>query len=62
MKQARQFIVHGHIYIGKKKVTSPSHVTTKEEEATIRFAAQSAFSNPNHPEIIKDTLKVEEKK
>jgi len=54
--QARQMIVHGHIYVGDRKVTSPSYITSKEEEARIRFAPNSPFSNPEHPEISKQTV------
>ncbi|MFH0970603.1 MAG: 30S ribosomal protein S4 [Candidatus Diapherotrites archaeon] len=36
-KQARQFITHGHIGINNKKVTIPSYMVTKEEEATIAY-------------------------
>ncbi|MBW2988258.1 30S ribosomal protein S4 [Candidatus Woesearchaeota archaeon] len=56
--QARQFIVHGHIYLGNKKVTSPSHITTREEEAGLRFSPDSPFSQPDHPEISKETKPV----
>lgn len=51
--QARQMIVHGHISVGNKKITSPSHITTRDEEATIRYSADSSFTSPDHPEITK---------
>ncbi|RLG72703.1 MAG: 30S ribosomal protein S4 [Thermoprotei archaeon] len=35
--QARQFIVHGHIAIAGRKVTSPSYLVSKEEEELIDF-------------------------
>ena len=35
IKQARQFIIHGHVTINGKKVTVPSYLLTKEEEAKI---------------------------
>jgi small subunit ribosomal protein S4 len=47
--QARQLITHGHIAIGKQKVTVPSYMVTKKEETDITFAPLSPFSNPNHP-------------
>ena len=53
IKQARQIIVHGHICAGSRKLTSPSHVTTRAEEALIRVAADSQFNNPEHPEMAK---------
>lgn len=35
--QARQFIVHGHIAIAGRKVTSPSYLVSREEEELIDF-------------------------
>jgi len=35
VKQARQFIVHGHVSVNKKRVTVPSYIVPVEEEATI---------------------------
>jgi small subunit ribosomal protein S4 len=37
-KQARQLIVHGHIAIGGRKVTSPSYLVPKHEENKIDYA------------------------
>lgn len=48
-KQARQAIVHEHILVGERKVTSPSYLVKKEEEDEIKFAPSSPFSNPAHP-------------
>jgi small subunit ribosomal protein S4 len=48
--QARQFIVHGHISIGNKKVTSPSYLITVEEESQLCYTASSALTNDEHPE------------
>ncbi len=50
MKQARQFIVHSHITINGKKVTSPSHIVPSEEVPTINFVATSALADAEHPE------------
>ncbi len=36
-KQARQFIVHGHITVGGNKVTSPSYMVKASEENTIKL-------------------------
>lgn len=36
--QARQLIVHGHVYIGDRKVRSPSYHVMKGEEKLIRVA------------------------
>ena len=50
MKQARQFIVHRHIKIGDKKVTSPSYLVSKDEEAVMTFSENSNLANAEHPE------------
>lgn len=52
VKQARQFITHGHIFIGGKKMTSPSYVVSKQEESTIKFSPISKLNKPDHPERI----------
>ncbi|MBD3312636.1 30S ribosomal protein S4 [archaeon] len=35
-KQARQFIIHGHVFISDQKVTVPSKIVSREEEKDIR--------------------------
>jgi len=35
--QARQFIVHGHVFIGDKKASFPSHLIASKEENTVRI-------------------------
>ncbi|MEJ5326865.1 MAG: 30S ribosomal protein S4 [Candidatus Bathyarchaeia archaeon] len=47
--QARQLITHGHIIIGNRRVTVPSYLVSKEEEAQIGYAPQSALANHAHP-------------
>ena len=37
IKQARQFIVHGHIAIAGRRVTSPGYLVSREEEELIDF-------------------------
>lgn len=49
-KQARQFVIHGHVMIGDKKITSPSHMVTVADEQHLRFHVRSALSNEDHPE------------
>ncbi len=41
IKQARQFITHGHIAVNGKKVTAPSYLVTKAEEMGIGY-----YGNP----------------
>ncbi len=42
---ARQLIVHGHIAIGDRRVTSPGHLVTRDEEALIRYYPLSPYAN-----------------
>jgi small subunit ribosomal protein S4 len=50
MSQARQFIVHGHIVIDGKKLTSPSYQVTREEQFKIAFIEKSSLFDEEHPE------------
>lgn len=49
-KQARQFITHGHIMVGDKKITSPSYLVSIDEEPLIGFSGSSALNSVDHPE------------
>ncbi len=53
IKQARQFIVHGHIAIDGKKVTVPSYLVRIDEETKIGFNPNSSLSNPENLERMK---------
>jgi len=53
IKQARQMIVHRHIMVNNKVITSPSYMVSVEEEATVSYSPKSPFNNPNHPEVMK---------
>lgn len=50
MKQARQLVVHGHIKVAGKKITSPNYLVPLDEEEKIVYAENSPFFNPEHPE------------
>jgi len=50
IKQARQFIVHGHISVGGRKVTIPSYMVSKEEEMMLDYYTASPLSEESHPE------------
>jgi len=50
MKQARQFVTHGHVGINGIPVTSPSHLVTLDEEKHIGFVETSALQDEMHPE------------
>ncbi len=47
-RQARQFIVHGHIAVNNNIVTVPSYLISLEEESLITHSKRSPFSNLNH--------------
>lgn len=47
--QARQFIVHGHIAIGERKVTVPGYIVTRTDENIINFTEKSPISDDLHP-------------
>ena len=42
-KQARQFIVHGHIKINTQKIKTPSYIVKIDEEKDISFASNSSL-------------------
>ncbi len=50
MKQARQFITHGHVIVNNKKITIPSYIVPLNEEGTLEFAERSPLSDVEHPE------------
>ena len=52
MKQARQFVTHRHVIIGKKQITSPSYMLTLEEESSLTFKPTSNLASADHPERI----------
>ena len=50
VKQARQFITHGHITVNGVAISSPSYLVTKAEELTVMFSPSSALHDDQHPE------------
>jgi small subunit ribosomal protein S4 len=48
VKQARQFIVHGHISVGGRKVTVPGYIVPTDEELRLDYYGGSALSNESH--------------
>ncbi len=44
LKQARQFITHGHIMVGGRKVTSPSHLVSRDAEDSVAFVIKSTLT------------------
>ncbi len=56
VKHARQLIVHEHISVGGRKVTSPSYLVLADEEAGISYAADSPYMSPEHPEAFNEEI------
>lgn len=50
MRQARQFITHGHIAINGRKVTIPGYLVPESETGAIGFYHSSGLGNDMHPE------------
>lgn len=48
-KQARQFISHGNILIGDRRVTVPSYVVRRGEEEAITIDPTAAIADESHP-------------
>lgn len=47
--QARQLITHGHIAIENRRVSSPSYLVLRDEEAKITYTPTSALASKDHP-------------
>ena len=60
-KQARQFIVHGHITINGKKLDAPSYLVPRNEEGVIAFNSISTIADPEHAERTKEKKRQEER-
>ena len=48
-RQARQFIVHGHVSIGGRRVTIPGVLVSRTQEPGITYDERSPISNDLHP-------------
>ncbi len=51
-RQARQFIVHGHVLVNGKCINSPSYLVSLLEEENITFVSNSTLADERHPERI----------
>ncbi|KCZ71688.1 ribosomal protein S4/S9 [Candidatus Methanoperedens nitroreducens] len=49
VKQARQFIVHGHISVGGRRVTVPGYLVSMDEELRINYYGSSPLFGEGHP-------------
>ncbi|MEM3852627.1 MAG: 30S ribosomal protein S4 [Methanomassiliicoccales archaeon] len=47
--QARQFIVHGHISLGSRRLTVPGYMLKRGEEENVSYTMGSPLSNDMHP-------------
>lgn len=48
-RQARQFIIHGHVSVGGRSVRVPGYLVSREEEPTVVYDERSPISNELHP-------------
>jgi len=48
-KQARQFIVHGHIAVAGRKITIPGYHVQTNEELSLGYYVNSELSKESHP-------------
>jgi small subunit ribosomal protein S4 len=48
-KQARQFVSHGHVRIGDRRVSVPGYVVRRDEEELITFDPTSPVGDEDHP-------------
>lgn len=48
-RQARQFIVHGHLIVDGRTVRSPGHLVSRTEEGSIGYDTRSPLSHDLHP-------------
>jgi small subunit ribosomal protein S4 len=49
IQQSRQLIAHGHISIDGRRVSSPSYLVQKDEEAKLTYSSKSPLIDPEHP-------------
>ncbi len=66
INQARQFIVHRHIAIGERVISSPGHIVSREEEEKIRYRKkpliiERAFPAKEEKTRLRKTKKTEER-
>jgi small subunit ribosomal protein S4 len=50
IRQARQFITHGHIQVAGQRVTVPSYLVKRGDEMTIDYYGGSPLAKEGHPE------------
>jgi small subunit ribosomal protein S4 len=60
INQARQFIVHEHVFYDGHKLDVPSFLVFAGTEESVTFDPKSALSDPEHPERKIEEIKLEE--
>jgi len=48
-RQARQFIIHGHVAVGGRTVKVPGYLVNRGEEPTVSYDVRSPISSDLHP-------------
>ncbi len=48
-RQARQFIVHGHVSVSGRRVTIPGYLVSRQDENVIVYDERSPIANDLHP-------------
>jgi len=60
INQSRQFIVHKHITVNDRIITSPAYLVPMASESNVSFTVSSTLAKADHPErIIKEVVKEE---
>ncbi len=62
MTQARQFITHGHVSVGERKVFYPSYLVLKEEESRVVWAGKPVYVVEVKQKLVKGEAKGEAKR
>ena len=59
IRQARQFITHGHISVSNKKITIPGYLVSMDDEQKIEYYANSPLQKKEHPQRLAEIVKNE---
>ena len=59
IRQARQFITHGHISVSNKKITIPGYLVSTDDEQNIEYYANSPLQKKEHPQRLAEIVKNE---
>lgn len=49
IRQARQMITHGHIFMNGHRVTVPGYIVSRAEEASVEYNPASPYTDEMHP-------------